>query len=79
MIGLARTLWAISGTSGFGLLPGRSVELELEDLALPDVLDGGVAHGVEGVLHGLPLGIEDAVLEGDEDPNFHCARTLSKM
>ena len=49
MIGLARTLSGDLGDELLGLGPVDAGQVDLEDLALPDVLDGVVAEGVQGV------------------------------
>jgi len=46
------------GDEALGLFLRRAREVDLEDLALPDVLDGAVTHRVQGVLDGLSLGVE---------------------
>ena len=38
---------------------GHAVESHLEEFPLPDVGDGVVPEGAQGVVDGLPLGIED--------------------
>ena len=63
---LASTLSATSPTSRFASSADAGVDLELEILALPHVADAGVAHRVQRVGDGAPLGIEDRGFQGDE-------------
>src|SRR5690606_5749593 len=56
------------GTRGRNI---RSFQLQVEDLALPDPVDAGKAQSGQGAFDGLSLGIENAVLERDDDARFH--------
>ena len=50
---------------------GEAVEVDDEEFALADVLDGVVAEPGEGVLNGLALGIENGALRHDPNVCFH--------
>ncbi len=51
---------------------GRAVgELELDQLAGPDVLNARKAEPFERMMDGLALRVEDAGLQSDEDARFH--------
>src|SRR5579859_2131880 len=64
--GLAHLL---DGRLGGGLVGLR--QLDLDELALADILDAAEAQAGQGVLHRLALGIEDAVLQGNMNSGFH--------
>ena len=49
----------------------RLAEHDLDVLALAHILDTGDAERRKGVLNGLALRVEDAVLERDADAGFH--------
>jgi hypothetical protein len=48
-----------------------AVEIEDEELALPDVFDGGIAQAGEGMLDSLALRIENGALWHDPNVCFH--------
>ena len=49
----------------------RPRQVQLQVLAHAHFLDGAEAEAVEGILHGLALGVEDTFLEGYEDFDEH--------
>ena len=47
------------------------IEVEVDHLALADIVDAVEAEAAKGVVDGLALGVEDAVFEGDVNASFH--------
>ena len=63
---------------GVGVIE-RRIELDLEVFPLSDILDPLVADGLGGVVNGLPLRIEYAVLQGHIDFRDYYFRPLLKV
>ena len=71
MTGFASSLSATSAASAFACAASVGRQIELEVLALPDVLDAAVAERVQRVGDGLALRIEHRRLQRDEHARAH--------